>query len=179
MTDYLQEEQQQAAKDAFYERVSDFEFGGSPDGAFKTLLHRSLVFMGHSRVLIIQGDHVLLAAKACGFVDLPSPLRHNMKNREEFETTVERIFNDTFHIDPTIEPEAFRLLNYFFETFEDESSKYTVKEVEGGLQQKVTLDSPRGIHAEFFQTNWDFFDNYAYYEDDDDTSYVAEKNHVE
>ena len=139
---------------------------------YQTLLSKTLSYVESARRMHITENDVRQAALSCGFSTVPDPLRQNLRDREEFARQTREILCG-FKADVPVHKEALRVLSFLHDVLlKDESTRFTTHKSKDGSQLVVKLDSPRGIHAQFVQTDWDFFDHFD--NDSDDETYIEE-----
>jgi len=167
------------AKEAFLAQLSDLKCNyDSRENAFVTIIKRALTYMDVRRSWNLSANDVRAAVTYSGFSELPTPLRHNVRNNAEFQRRVRYHLDECKYYNIRVEKEAIRTLSFVYDVLdEDPSTRFTVKQVDDGIR-KVELDSPRGVHAEFVQMDWDFIESYED-DNDDDESYVASDNEEE
>jgi hypothetical protein len=120
---------------------------------------------------ITEGD-VREAARQAGFSPIPSPLRHEMTAREAFALRTKQILCDDFRSDVLVGKEALRILSFLDEVIENDTTTHFSTDQNEDGSKVVKMESPRGIRAQFVQTDWDFVENFG--GDSDDETYVDE-----
>lgn len=161
------------AKQLFLDRLTDRSCNNTGTTPFETIVSRALTVTEYQRRMTMKEGDVRQAVLACGFTAVPYPLRHNIRNREVFAQRTRDILC-AFKADIPVTKEALRILSFVDDVLiHDDTTQFSTQQE--GSKRVVTMDSPRGIRAQFFQTDWDWIDRFSGEEDDsddDDESYV-------
>lgn len=132
--------------------------------------------MGLRRSMTITEGDVREAARQAGFSPIPSPLRHKMRDPEAFALRTRQILCNNFGSYLPVKKEALRILSFLEEVIEkDTTTRFSTEQSVNG-SKVVKMESPRGIRAQFVQTDWDFFETFG--GDSDDETYVDADDHM-